>query len=66
MGVSFLVVNFACPVKYRVNFTGVLFVAKLFSSRHNGTKTLKKNNKMKHPAAPLGEISASLRQAAGY
>jgi hypothetical protein len=35
MGVSFLVVNF------------VLFVAKLFSSRHKGTKTLKKNNKIK-------------------
>jgi len=35
MGVSSLFVNF------------VLFVAKLFLSRHNGTKTLKKNNKIK-------------------
>jgi len=25
----------------------VLFVAKLFSSRHKGTKTLRKNNKIK-------------------
>jgi len=32
-------------VKYRVNFTGVLFGAKLFSSRHQGTKTLRKNKK---------------------
>jgi hypothetical protein len=32
---SFLIVNF------------VLFVAKFFSSRHKGTKTLRKNNKIK-------------------
>jgi hypothetical protein len=32
-------------VKYRVNFTGVLLVVKLFSSRHKGTKAPRKNNK---------------------
>jgi len=42
----------ACPVKFMLMrseayFTGVLFVAKLFSSRHQGTKTLRKNNKIK-------------------
>jgi len=35
VSISFLIVNF------------VLFVAKLFSSRHKGTKTLRKNNKIK-------------------
>jgi len=35
MTFSFLIVNF------------VLFVAKLFYSRHQGTKTLRKNNKIK-------------------
>jgi len=29
-------VNFACPVKYRVNFTGVLFVANIFGSGLSG------------------------------
>jgi len=34
-------VNFACPVKYRVNFTGVHFVAKKFDHTTKYTKSAK-------------------------
>jgi hypothetical protein len=39
-----------------LNVIFVFFMAKLFSSRHKDTKTLRTNNKMNYPAAELRGI----------